>query len=209
MSSAKRPEGNVVDPLAALRGKTWEELECLEQDGRVLFPEKIAFRDRKGDRREVDVLIRVLREPDRRKARVESRKRALAEGLDLDRDADQCQMLDRLHQLAFAIREAKEPHEQHATAEMLEANYDLASLDEVWERYQVYEDRVDPRLDVTNEATMWAVIGAVAKVGHPGPLAGCVPRSQGTCITFSAKQALLSPTFKSFLESIDSSTPGS
>jgi hypothetical protein len=198
-----------VDPIAALRGKSWEELEALEAGDRVLFPDQIRFRDRRGALREIDIAVRVLRAPERRKARVEARKRAVAEGLDLDRDADQCDVLDRLHQLAFAIREAKPPHEQHATPEMLEGHYDLSSLDELWERYQVYEERQDPRLDITDEATMWAAIGAVAKAGNPLPLAGLASRFQQSCIVFMARASLLSPTFKSFLDSIDSSTPRS
>jgi hypothetical protein len=199
----------VVDPLAALRGKTWEELEALEHQERVLFPDTIRVRDRRGEVREIAVTVRVLREPERRRARVEARKRAVAEGLDLDRDADQCGVLDRLHQLARAIRDPKPPHDQHATAEMLESSYDLSALDELWERYQVYEERQDPRLDITDEATMWAAIGAVAKAGNPLPLAGLVSRFQQSCIVFMARQALLSPMCKSFLESIDSSTPRS
>lgn len=197
------------DPLRTLRGKTWDELEAMAHDGRILFPETIRFRNKSGAVEEVPVMVRVLREPERRKARVESRKRALEDGLDLDRDADHVQTLDRLHQLARAIREPKAPHEQHQSADVLESHYDLASLDELWERYQVYEDRQDPRIEITDEAQMWIVLSEVARVGHVGPLAGVVPHSQQSSIVFGARQALDSPTYKSFLESIGSSTPAS
>ena len=197
------------DIRKALRGKSWEEIEALEHEGRVLFPDSIRFRARDGSVTEVAILVRALRNHERRKARVEARDRAKQDGLDLDRDADLCATLDRLYQLARAIREVKEPHEQHATAEMLEQNYDGRSLDELWSRYEVYCDRSDPRIEITDEAQLWAALGEVARVGNILPLTGLESFSQNGCIVFGARQALLSPTFKSFLDSIDRSTPGS
>jgi len=208
---AKSPaaQGNQVDLIAVLRGKTWEELEAIEHAERVMFPDSIRFRDRSGAVREIPVMVRVLRADERRKARVEARKYAADNGLDADRDQDLCVAIDRLHQLARAIRDAKAPHDQHATVGMLESGYDTSSLDELWERYEVYADRQDPRMEITDEAQFWAALGVVAKVGNVLPLAGLVPHSQFNCIVFGARQALLSPTFKSFSESIDSSTPAS
>lgn len=201
--------GPVVDPIKALRAKSWEELEALEHEGRVMFPDAIRFRDRLGAVRDIPVLVRVLRGHERRAARAESRRRALADGLDLDRDQDLCATLDRLYQLARAIRDAKPPHDQHATVEMLEMGYDGTSLDELWSRYEIYCDRSDPRLEITDEATMWAALGEVARVGNILPLTGLGSLSQNASIVFGARQALTSPSCKSFLDSIDSSTPAS
>lgn len=198
-----------VDPLKALRGKSWEELETIEQEGRVLFPDSIRFRDKSGAVRELPIMVRVLRAQERRAARVEGRKFAAEQGLDEEKDRDLCDAIDRLHQLARAMRDPEPPHVQHATVPMLEMGYDTSSLDELWERYEIYADRQDPRLDITDEATFWAALGLVAKAGNILPLAGLASRLQNACIVFGARQALLSPTFKSFSESIDSSTPGS
>lgn len=198
-----------VDPIDALRAKTWEELECIEQGGRVLFPDVIRQRTSKGDLVEVPIVIRVLRGPERRKARQETRALAKKVEVDQELDPDLFDDIDTLCILARAIREKAPPHEQHYTPELLEQEYEWRSLKELYARYKVYEDRTDPGLEITDEKTMWKAIGAIARAGNILPLTELESLSQNASILFAANQALLSPTFKSFLESIDSSTPAS
>ncbi|HKQ70998.1 MAG TPA: hypothetical protein VJT73_16745 [Polyangiaceae bacterium] len=192
-----------------LRSATWEELEAIEDGDRVLFPDVIRQRTAKGELNETEVMVRVLRMPERRKARLDARELAKKVGVDPAVDPELFDDIDTLCTLARAIRDKGDPKTQHMTAEMLEGAYEWRSLKEVYGRYKVYEDRTDPGLEIADEKEMWAALGAIARAGNCLPLVELASLSQNACIVFSARQALLSPTFKSFLESIDSSTAAS
>lgn len=209
------------DPLEILRSKTWEELEAIEHEGRVLYPDALRRRTAKGEVTEKKVLIRVLRKDERRKAFLEAVKLAQGSGVLPKELADLSNVrakaiddqlfddLDTLCILARAIRDPEPPHVQHGTAEDLEHDYDMRSIEELWSRYKVYEDRSDPRLEIVDEKTMWSALRALAKAGHILPLTELASPSQNACILFGASQALHSPKYKSFLESTGRSTQAS
>lgn len=209
------------DPLDILRAKSWEELEAIEYEDRVLYPDALRLRTAKGDVREIKVMVQVLRKPERRRAFLEAVKIAQAAGVlpkempDFSNvraraiDEQLFDDLDTLCIMARAIRDVEPPHVQHKTPEMLEAEYDMRSIEELWSRYKVYEDRSDPRLEITDEKRMWKATHAIAKAGNILPLTGAESLSQNACIVFMARQAVTSPRFKSFLASSDHSTPAS
>jgi len=64
--------------IEQLLSRTWGELEVLEQDGRLFFPEKIYKRGAKGEFDGTDVLLTVPREPDLRWARGQGKPREQA-----------------------------------------------------------------------------------------------------------------------------------
>ncbi|HEY4118662.1 MAG TPA: hypothetical protein VGM56_12445, partial [Byssovorax sp.] len=55
--------------LAWLEGRTWEELEAIEHDGRLLFKDTLKKRDARGRVVEKAVRIRVPRQLERSRAR--------------------------------------------------------------------------------------------------------------------------------------------
>jgi hypothetical protein len=200
--------GEPVDPIAALRGKSWAELEAIEAaDGRLLFADSIKRKRKDGTLEEVPIKLRVLRKDERRKARAEARKWAEKEGLDTERDAKLFDDLDTVCILARAIRDSKEPHDQHMMAEELERSYDMRSLEELWSRYQVYEDLTDPRVNVLDDATFWAAVGACCRARNILPLTALGSLAQNDCILRMGEEALTSPSFKSFYSAFESSTP--
>ena len=85
---------HVIDQLI---GKDWEGIEELEEHaGYLLFPSKIYKRNKKGGFDETPIMIRVPRQHELRKARVEARARANEEGLDPKLDADQIDDLENI-----------------------------------------------------------------------------------------------------------------
>jgi hypothetical protein len=192
---------------ASINGKTWEELEAIEQDGRLLFPDAIRRKSKDGTVAPTPIAIRVLRKGERRAARREAREWASREGVDPALDPELFEDLDTLCILARAIRDPEPPHAQFQKAEWLEQHFDNGSLAEVWDRYPLYESRVDPRVDAATEKDFWQLVLEIGRTRSISPLTGFAPRVQHSLVLSMADQALLSPTLKSWLESRASSTP--
>src|SRR5262245_30238211 len=111
-----------------LDGKAWEELEALEFDGRLLFPDVLKVLSKDGTFREVPIMLRVPRADERLKARVEARKWCKKLELDPEKDAGQFDALETYCLVARSVRERKPPHEQHCTHEALVVTYDVQSI---------------------------------------------------------------------------------
>jgi hypothetical protein len=193
----------------ALAAKRWDELEALEHEGRVLYPEVIRSRGKGGVLKEVPVAIRVLRKDERRKAKLEAEDWAKEEKLDRDREPGLFDDMDTLCILARALREPKAPHDQFATFKALEHDYDMRSLDELWSKYKIYEDLTDPRDGIQTDVEFWAVVGAIGRTRNILPLTECESPAQNGCILRLVELALTSPTFKSWCTSFESSMPAS
>ena len=106
MSLAKDSAGTI----ASILSKSWEELEALEFDGRLLFPAHVLRRKAK-DWERIDVVLRVPREPDMRRARLKARAWAAEEGLDPELDPAMFENMDSMCVLTEAIRNPAPPHE--------------------------------------------------------------------------------------------------
>jgi hypothetical protein len=182
----------------ALVAKKWSELEALEQDGRVLYPDAIRSRGKGGVVKEVPICH--PRAAQRRAAQGAGRRDAWAkdEKLDRDRDPGLFDDMDTLCILARAIREPTAPYDQKTTYRLLESTYDMRSLDELWSKYKIYEDLTDPRDGIQTDAEFWAVVGAMGRTRNILPLTECESHEQNSCILRLVDLALTSPTFKSF-----------
>lgn len=169
--------------------KNWEELETAEYAGYLLFPDEILKRKKDGTFERVPVMIRVPREHETRKARIEARTWAKDDGLDPELDPDLFDNMDTLCILAQAIRNTSPPHEPfEPDPKRLEKVYDRPSLDAIWAKLQGYREVLDPRPNsLTDEQTM-AIIGAVAKARNTVPLAALGGRSQTNLIVTMANR---------------------
>lgn len=165
--------------LDQLLGKSWGELEVIENNGKLLFPEHIYRRAGTGKFEEEKVLLRTPNEREMRVARVEARKQAVKEGLDLDRDRDLVDNLETSHILAVCIRNAspgKSPdgstyHEPLVCdAEELEQRYERATLTQVWAKIDALSHVLDPRPDNMSKEELLALIAAIAKERNIRPL---------------------------------------
>jgi hypothetical protein len=185
-----------------LLGKSWGELEVLEHYGYLLFPDSIYKRKKDGTFDEIKVCLRVPRQHELRKARVEARRIAMEDGLDLDRDKDLFNDLETICILSMAIRNRATPHESMIPEPReLERDYDRACLMQIWAKLDALHQVVDPAPHKISEEEMFALIAAIAKDRSISPLAVYAADSQANFVIFTA--SLLA----SFLVSKSSSEP--
>lgn len=184
--------------VEAILSKNWEELQTMEFAGYLLFPEELQRRRKDGTFESIPVMLRVPREHEMRKARVQARQWAKDEGLVPELDPDLFDNMDTMCTLALAIRNITEPHEPfEPDPKRLEQVYDRVCLDALWGKLEAYRTVLDPRPDTLSETETMAVIAAVAKVGNLVPLAAFGGRSQNSLVVSMARQLVSSPTFKS------------
>lgn len=172
--------------IEAILGKDWAELEALEFNGTLLFPEEVVRRRGTGWER-IPILLKIPREPDTRKARVKARAWAAKEGLSPELDSELFENMDAICILSDAIRNVSAPHEPwEPFPHELEAKYDRACLDALYAKLEAYRTVIDPRPDGLTEEQLLAVIGAVAKSRNIVPLAGFAGESQNSCVVSMA-----------------------
>jgi hypothetical protein len=182
------------DKAVALVLENWNALGVQAHGDILHLPAAIKRRDVKGALTEVRVMLRNVSNDQLIKARVQSRQLALGMKLDLDRDKDLVEQLENYAILAFAIRDARAPFDQHVPdAEELLRRYDNQSLSELWARYNVWVDMLDPRFGAMDHEQLWRVIVRIAAEGSPSPLVAMPSIEQITCITLMAREALHSP----------------
>jgi hypothetical protein len=188
--------------LDQLVGKTWEELEVVEANGYLHFPEKLLRRRKDGTFEEIPITIRVPREHEMRKARSAAREWAKLEQVDPDKDADLFDNMDSMCVLQMAVRNATPPYEPMVmTPQELERTYDKPCLMLLWAKLDSYTAALDPRsADITKEE-VGLVIAAIAKERSIRPLHAYDGRSQNAYIVCTA--ALL----QNLLTSSSSSRP--
>jgi hypothetical protein len=190
--------------------KSWKELEALEHNERILFPDVISRRRSDGSIENIEVMFQVPREPDHRKAKIEARKVGLKEGFDLDRDKDVFEQLETLCLLSICIRNRKEPYEPWEPDVLkLEKRYDLQSLANAYGKIDVYAGMINPHPSELSEQDCWALVAAIVKARNMLPLLVYAPDSQNTFALFMADQVVTCPAYKSYLESLEESIQGS
>lgn len=186
---------HVIDQLL---NKSWGELEVLEVDGRLMFPEKIYRRKGDGTFDSKPVLLTVPREPDLRWARTESRRLAEEAGLDLDRDVKYVDNLETLCVLSRCMRDPKNPKDEFDPfPAQLEESWDRESLLQIYEKINRYSLVVDPRPEMITDEQMLAVVAAIVKERNILPLAVFGPVAQNTCIVTMADRLSISLESKS------------
>jgi hypothetical protein len=201
-------EQDVDKAIARLAAKGWDELEAVEHEERLLFPDVIHKARKGGKFDEVAVLLRVPRKDERRKARLEARKWAAEVGVDPKEDPGLFDDMDTVCILARSVREPKPPYDQHRTARNLEREYDARSLTRLWARLSAMEDAIDPRIDelLTDERVFWGAVMAVAQHRDIGPLADIVGDEQNSFVVRMAVLLVNSEMFRSWSQSLETST---
>lgn len=184
-----------------LLGVLWDGLGVLEHEGALHFPHQIRRRKKDGSIEAVDVALKVIDNPRRFRARVDSREWAGNLNLDLDRDKDLVAELEKFEMLAHIIRDPKPPFIQHMQhGKDLFERYLLAELSETWNRHELLIDVVDGRFGSLNADEAWETILEVARRGEPSPLAGMPGFGQASCIALSARAACASPLAPSWVQ---------
>ena len=150
----------------------WDALAVVEQEGRLYLPASIKRRRADNGLDETPIMLALLTNPQRVRARQQARQLEQKLGLDPERDADLCTDLDAYATLSFAIRDAKHPYDQHVPdAETLWKTYDQPSIIELWGVYERWRDVLDPRCGELTAEEVWRVIGAIKERRSLDPLA--------------------------------------
>jgi hypothetical protein len=172
------------------------------EDAGNMLPFALRSRDANGELVETPIYLVCPRPEQRWKARARARKRAEDLGLDSRRqgddaqDADIVKELERLEELAYAIRERddEKPSQMYPDGEALQKavpNYRV--LEEVYTALDQWVLLNDPRFGELDGIEMWRVIEEIAKTGTTRPLWLIGGLEQIGCIIFSAREAVKSP----------------
>jgi hypothetical protein len=191
-----------------LGGKSWAELEVSRHElGQLMFGDVLRKRGPDGAVVETKVKVCVPQPHDQLLARAAARAWfAKFPAFDPDRDRDVFDQMEQLCVLARAVRTDAPPHGQLCDAEEL-ARYDEASLHDALERINVYKAMLDPREPALDEAGIMQKVVAIARSETLLPLADIAGREQPNFVVRMAKLACDSPTIRSWLASLESSTP--
>jgi hypothetical protein len=192
------------DP-AAFVIDNWDSLGIEEHAGVLHMPGIIQRRNKAGGLDGVPVMLRNVTNSHRFKARTMARGFAGALNLDIDRDAALVDEIENYAILSFAIRDPK-TYDQHVpNVEELLNLYDTQSLAEIWGRYHVWVEMLDPRYGQMDPEQLWQTIKRIAREKTPVPLVDMPSFMQFTCIVCMAQEALLSPNRPSWLQSSETS----
>jgi hypothetical protein len=190
-----------IDRAVGFAIDNWEALGVAEHDGSLFLPTSIKHRRKDGGVSETLVMLRNVSNHNRFKARIEARGYAKTIGLDLDRDAALVDEIENYALLVYAIRDRKPPHDQHAPdLATLIQRYDTQSLAELWGRYNIWIEMLDPRYGEMTEDDLWNTIVRIAREKNAGFLAGIPVHAQPTFIVCMAEAALSSPMRPSWLK---------
>jgi len=182
-------EDNHAHVIEQLLGKDWAGLEVLEQDGRLLFPDKIYRRKADGTFHGQDVKLQVPREPDHRWARLEARRLASASDppLDPDRDRDLIENIEAMCLVSRCMRDPLVPtREYDPDPEHLEASWDKSALTQIYEKLDRLAQVIDPRPETIGEDEILAVVAAIVKARSILPLVVYGPAAQNICVVTMA-----------------------
>jgi hypothetical protein len=189
--------------LEEILSKSWKELEAIEHFDRVLFPHTIVRYRGTGAREMIPVYLRVPRENEVRKARMQARRWAEEDGLNVALDPDLFDNLDTMCILSIAIRNNSEPYEPwEPDPRILESRYDRPSLDATWAKLEALRQVINPRVDEDLDRDSYiALVSLIAKKAEIDPLAGLGSDGQTNFIVRMAKDLMSFQTSKSSSDS--------
>jgi len=194
-------------PLPEFGGRTWGELEVSRhENGRLMFADVLRMRNPAGIVEERKIRVCVPQPSDQIEARVAARALFAKKKLDAERDKDLFAEVEQLCLLARAIRTHEEPHAQKYDVEEL-AELDESSIHDVQERINAYKAMLDPREADITEDRFWRKVAELGRAGNMLPLTDIAGRAQPSFVLRMAREALLSPTGKSFARLFGISTP--
>lgn len=197
--SLKLPD-TIYDHVAdRLLKKGWEGLEILEHADHLLFPDKLYKRKKDGSFDEKEVMLRVPRDYELRKARVTARQIAVNEGIDEEKDKDLFDNLETVCILSVAIRNNTHPFEPWEPDPLiLERKYDKTCLAQIWAKVETLSTIVDPKPDQISKEEMYALTAALSSERNLLPLHVYGSVAQTIYIITLADLLMNSPEFKSY-----------
>lgn len=181
--------------------KPWSELEALEFQDRVMFPDVLHKRRGNGKFEQVQVMFRVPRDHEIRAARKEAKELAALDGIDPKVDADIFNQLDNVCLLWHALRSITPPHEPLClSVKELEKTYDRSSLAQAWAKLEGYRRVSDPRPASLSKEQLFALVASIAERKQITPLLAFDGPSQAASIIFMASLLTKLLSFKSSSE---------
>lgn len=203
-----------------LAGKSPEELDALEHQGRLFYPDTIKLRGEKpGTWRDHPVYLRVPDPRERALAIVE----AIAWVRDQTRDRDvktveqararlgqtSWDEVESYHFMSYAIYERTPPTPTRwRLGDGLMVEVPRGALADLVARVQFLVDLEDPRLGELDGEGLIRVVTAIGEKRNLSPLVALDGASTVQVIMFMAEELRLSPTFRPFAPSPETSTPG-
>lgn len=166
-------------------GKSFEELNAIEQGGSLYFPESLRTRGPKGELREQPVLARVPSKQDRAVARIEaiSHVRAMRKGMNVAtvKDCEEAigaEVFEDIDTYAIVARSLFEPTARNEdgspvrfmTLDVLLGSHLPTTVFDIFDRLDFYQKLLDPRIDELDEDEFWAAVEAIAKRRNLSPL---------------------------------------
>jgi hypothetical protein len=178
-------------------GKTAEELDAIEFNGRTLWKDHIRRIKRDGTFEDLPILVRCPRPIEIMQARSEAVELFRKQKLDREKDNDLFEQLDTLAVLSKAIRDTAAPHDQLQTLEFLLSHkpgegFDIESLMDVWTRLEAYRRLLDPRITEVSEDDAIRAALAIERVRNVSPLAAIAGHELDGCIVTMASMLVTS-----------------
>lgn len=182
-----KPSDQRTHVIARLMRADWEGAGVIENGDYLLFPDKLIRRRADGTWEEKSVFLRVPRESDLRKARVQARALALQEKIDEQKDRDLFSNLENLCILAFAIRNNTAPFEPWQPEPLLlEKQYDKVCLQSMWTKLDQLHEVLNPAPNQLSAGEIVALIVAIARSRNLGPLVVYGPGAQTSFVVSMA-----------------------
>ncbi len=178
---------NRAHAIAKLMTTSWEDLEAIEVNDNLLFPDVLIRRKVDGSWHQEDVFLRVPRDRDLRQSRVEARALAVKEKIDEKQDRDLFVNLENMCILARCIRNTTHPYESmHPDPLLLEAKFDKVCLQHMWEKLERLSEVLNPAPNQLSSGEIVALIVAIARARHLGPLIVYGPGAQTSFVVSTA-----------------------
>lgn len=158
--------------VKAIMAKDWSSLEAIEANGELLFKETIARKRSDGTWEHIPVLLKVLRENERRKCRVVARSWAEEENIDPTIDESYFENMDAIVQLSKALIDPNDPNfgPYEPFYKELEKRFDHPVLTAMWAKMDAYSKVIDPRPQDLEESEFIAMVASIAESRSIVPL---------------------------------------
>ncbi len=176
--------------IAKLMTTKWDDLEAMEFNDSLMFPDVLIRRKADGSWLHEDVFLRVPKDADLRASRAEARALAptkKAGPIDETKDRDLFSNLENMCILARSIRNTSDPYEpMHPDPLLLEAKFDKVCLNHMWDKLERLSEVLNPAPEQLSSAEIVVLIVTIAKARHLGPLVVYGPGAQSSFVVSMA-----------------------
>lgn len=189
--------------IARLMVADWSDAGVIEHADTLLFPDELVRRLPSGKWERKKVYLRVPRESDKRKARADARDLCRSQRIDEVKDKDLFANLEAVCTLTYVIRNDTPPYEPwEPDPLLLEKKYDHACLQAMWAKADRLHEVMNPAPNQLSNVEIVALIAAIAKSRHLGPLVAYGPGAQTSFVVSMVDLLLNSMASKLSSESI-------